>query len=92
MNYSEMKISIKDVVLGGLWGVISMLFIIAGTEEMASVSSWYYIITAPSWLLAKLGVAVLGKKGGVLFLGTPIVGSLIGAGLGFLIEKWKRKK
>ncbi len=84
-----MKAWQKGAIVGAVWGIISVLFIMMGVAEKSTPSPiYYYLLSAPAWILAIIGGAIFrSPNGALLFVLAPLVYFLIGAYIGRLYEK-----
>lgn len=101
--WNNLKAWQKGAIIGGIWGAISIpLGIIAGTwlSEMGwgnphrlSFFDILYVVAIPMFLSWKLidSIEIHGNIDDVLIIFSPIlIGTLIGSGIGYLIDKYRK--
>ena len=74
------------VVIGGIWGLIGIIGLTEGVWHLNPLITYSFGLPA----LLAFWIADPWQSYIIFFLLAPIIGALIGSGIGYLIDKYKR--
>lgn len=77
----------KGAIIGGIWGLLSIIpYSHISSFESLSQKILLTLLGFPAFIALLTGFHFL-----FVFIASPIIGIIIGAGIGYLIEKWCMK-